>query len=129
MTSLAKTLAVVAAALDRKAYDLRVMQVPHLSSIAEYFIVATGRSDVQVQSIARGIEERMDQEREHPLAIEGLSHGHWVVLDYNDVVVHLFFEPVRDFYRLERTWTDVREIEPPEPYQSQARDLSLSASG
>jgi ribosome-associated protein len=71
----------------------------------------------------------MDREHEHPLAIEGLSHGHWVVLDYNDVVVHLFFEPVRDFYRLERTWGDVREIELPEPYQSQARDLSLSASG
>lgn len=129
MDSLNKTLAIVEAALEKKSYDLVVLQVEHLTSIADYFVIAAGRSDVQVQSIARGIEERLERDAERPLSIEGFNHGHWVVLDYNDVVVHLFFEPVRDFYRLESTWTDAHAVELPEPYSSQARDLSLRASG
>src|SRR5215469_15213338 len=122
-------LAAVEAALEKKAYDLMVVQVEHLSSIADYFLISTGRSDVQVQAIARGIEERMDRELEHPISIEGLQHAHWVVLDYEDVVAHVFLEPTREFYRLERTWTDAREIVLPEPLRSQARDLQLRASG
>jgi ribosome-associated protein len=129
MDSLKKALAAAEAALDKKAYDLIVLQVEHLNSIADYFIIATGRSDVQVQAIARGIGERMSLEDEHPIAIEGFNHGHWVALDYIDVVVHIFFEPVRDFYRLENNWTDGREVILPEPYRSQARDLTLRASG
>jgi len=127
--SLAKALAAVEAALEKKAYDLRVVQVEHLSSIADYFLIATGRSDVQVQAIARGIEERMAREGVQPLAIEGVNHGHWIALDYNDLVIHLFFEPTRDFYRLETNWNDAQEVPLPEPFRSQARDLSLRALG
>jgi ribosome-associated protein len=127
--SLKKAIAAAEAALEKKAYDLVVLQVEHLSSIADYFLIATGRSDVQVQAIARGIEERMAHENQRPLAIEGLTHGHWVVLDYGDVVIHVFFEPARDFYRLERNWTDARQVALPEPYRSQARDLTLRAMG
>ncbi|HXZ87273.1 MAG TPA: ribosome silencing factor [Candidatus Binataceae bacterium] len=122
-------MAAVEAALEKKAYDLVVLQVGHLSSIADYFIIATGRSDIQVQSIARGIEERMDREQERPIAIEGMKHGHWVVLDYADVVIHVFFQPAREFYRLERNWTDAQEVALPEPYRSQAHDLTLRAIG
>ena len=129
MESLKKVLAAVEAALEKKAYDLTVVEVEHLKSIADYFLIATGRSNVQVQAIARGIEERMDDEEAHPISIEGLQRAHWVVLDYDDVVVHVFFEPTREFYRLERTWTDAREIPLPEPLRSQARDLHLRASG
>jgi ribosome-associated protein len=127
--SLKKVLAAVEAALEKKAYDLIVVQVEHLGSIADYFLLVTGRSDVQVQAIARGIEERMDRENAHPLSIEGLQHAHWVVLDYDDVVVHVFFEQARQFYRLERTWSDAREIVLPEPLRAQVRDLQLRASG
>jgi ribosome-associated protein len=127
--SLTKTYAAVEAALEKKAYDLRVVQVDHLSSIADYFLIASGRSDVQVQAIARGIEERMDREGARPLAIEGYHHGHWIALDYDDVVVHLFFEPAREFYRLDRNWSDGREVQLPEPFRSQARDLTLHALG
>lgn len=129
LDSLGKAFAVAEAALEKKAFDLLVLQVEHLNSVADYFVVATGRSDVQVKAIAHGIEERMDRESVHALAIEGLNHGHWIVLDYNDVVVHLFFEPVRDFYRLETNWTDARKIRLPEPLDSQARDFSLRALG
>jgi len=129
LDSLTKVLAAVEAALEKKAYDLAVVQVEHLSSIADYFLIATGRSDVQVQAIARGIEERMDRESENPISIEGLGNSRWVVLDYEDVVIHIFFEPARDFYRLERNWTDAQEVSLPEPLRSQARDLRLRASG
>jgi ribosome-associated protein len=122
-----KTLAIVEAALDKKAYDLVVLQAEHLSSIADYFVIATGRSDVQVQSIARGIEERMECDDKRPLAIEGFNLGYWIVMDYNDVVVHIFYEPVRDVYRLETNWTDAQRVPLPEPFSSRARDLSLSA--
>jgi ribosome-associated protein len=127
VTPLQKTLAIVDAALQKKAYDLVVLQAEHLSSIADYFIIATGRSDVQVQAIARGVEERMEQEDVRPLAIEGLPHGYWVVMDYNDVVVHIFYEPVRELYRLETNWTDAEQVALPEPFFSLARQLSLSA--
>lgn len=129
MDSLQKVLAAVEAALEKKAYDLTVLEVEHLSSIADYFIIATGRSDVQVQAIARGIEERMDREAAHPISIEGLHRAHWIVLDYDDLVVHVFLAAAREFYRLERTWTDAQEIPLPEPLRSQVRDLQLRASG
>jgi ribosome-associated protein len=122
-----KTLAIVEAALDKKAYDLVVLQAEHLNSIADYFVIATGRSDVQVQSIARGIEERMDRDEKRPLSIEGFNLGYWVLMDYNDVVVHIFYEPIRDVYRLETNWTDAQRVPLPEPFSSRARDLSLSA--
>jgi len=127
VTPLEKTLAIVEAALDKQAYDLVVLQAEHLSSIADYFIIATGRSDVQVQSIGRGVEERMDREGGRALSIEGFNLGYWLVLDYNDVVVHIFYEPIRDLYRLETNWTDARRVPLPEPFSSRARDLSLSA--
>ncbi len=129
MDSLTKTLAVVEAALEKKAYDLRVVQIEHLSSIAEYFVIATGRSDVQVQAIARGVEERMDREGERALAVEGVQRAHWIVLDYDDVVIHVFFEPTRDFYRLESNWSDTQEVPLPEPFLSQVRELRSRASG
>ena len=129
MDSLTKALAVVEAALEKRAYDLRVLQIEHLSSIADYFVIGTGRSDVQVQAIANGIEERMDREGEHALSVDGVRRGHWVVLDYNDVVIHVFFEPTRDFYRLENNWSDTQEVPLPEPLRSQVRGLSSRASG
>ena len=127
MNSLEKAYAVAEAALDKKAYDLMVLKSEHLSSIADYFVVATGRSDVQVQAIARGIEERMAKEEQRVLAIEGFQHAHWIVLDYDDIVVHLFYEPAREFYRLETNWIDSREVKLPEPFRTQARELRLRA--
>jgi ribosome-associated protein len=127
--SIDKALAVAQAALEKKAYDLVVLEVEHLNSIADYFVIATGRSDVQVQSIARGIDERMHLEGHQAISVEGLPHAHWVVLDYDDVVIHVFYEPAREFYRLESVWGDAREVPLPEPFRTQARDLRLRAIG
>ncbi|MDW8365665.1 MAG: ribosome silencing factor, partial [Abditibacteriales bacterium] len=86
------------AALDKKAYDLVLLEVRSLTSLADYFLICSGRSDTQVQAISQAIEEAMYRAGRKPLSIEGYRHGHWVVQDFGDVVVHIFFEPVRDFY-------------------------------
>ena len=112
-------------ALEKKAYDLVLMEVGELTSLADYFLVCTGRSDTQVQAIAQSIEENLDRLGIRPLSIEGLTRGQWVVLDYGDVVVHVFYEPLREFYDLERLWARAPRVELPEPYNSQARDLRL----
>ena len=109
------------ALLDRKAYDLVVLETGKVSSIADYFVICSGRSDTQVQSIAEGVEAQLVAAGTRPLSIEGLPHGQWVLVDYGDVVVHIFYVPVRGFYDLERLWTRAPRVELPEPFQSQAR--------
>jgi len=109
------------ALLDRKAYDLVVLETGKVSSIADYFVICSGRSDTQVQALADAVEEQLAQKGVRPLAVEGFPHGQWVLVDYGDVVVHIFYVPVRQFYDLERLWTRAPRVELPEPFQSQAR--------
>jgi ribosome-associated protein len=112
-------------ALDKKAYDLLVMDVGEHSSLADYFVICTGRSDTQVQAIAQSIEENLSRMGMRPRSIEGYPRAHWVLIDYGDVVVHVFLDSVRSFYDLERLWTRAPLLALPEPYRSQARDLRL----
>ncbi len=115
-------------ALDKKAYDLVVLQVGPVTSVADYFVICTGRSDVQVQSICRAIEESMAAVGVKPLAVEGFTHGQWVLLDFGDVVVHIFYETVRQFYNLEGLWVQASRWALPEPYSTQARDLRIATA-
>jgi ribosome-associated protein len=124
-----KTLLCARYALEKKAYDLVVMQVGALSSVADYFLIATGRSDTQVQAIAQSIEENLGRQDIRPLSIEGYTRGQWVLIDYGDVVVHVFYQPVRSFYDLERLWSRAPRPELPEPYLSQARSLKTGTEG
>ena len=110
-------------ALEKKAYDLVVMEVGDLTAVADYFLICTGRSDTQVQAIAQSIDENLRRLGSRPLAIEGLENAHWVLMDYGDVLVHIFYAPVRAFYDLERLWSRAPRPELPEPYLSQARNL------
>lgn len=122
----AKALLCVRFALEKKAYDLVLMEVGPLTSLADYFLVCTGRSDTQVQAIAQGIEDNLGRLDMRPLSVEGLTGGQWVVMDYGDVIIHIFYEPVRGFYNLERLWGRAPRVKLPEPYRSQAEDLRLS---
>jgi ribosome-associated protein len=115
-------------ALEKKAYDLVVMEVGPHSSLADYFVICTGRSDTQVQAIAHGIEENLARVGMKPRAIEGYPRAHWVLIDYGDVVVHIFLDSVRAFYDLERLWGRAAHLPLPEPYRSQARDLRLAST-
>lgn len=116
-------------ALDKKAYDLELLDVGPLTSVADYFLICTGRSDTQVQAIARSIEDNLRAQGIRPLAVEGMSRGQWVLLDYGDVVVHVFYQPIREFYDLEGLWLKAEHAELPEPYLSQARTYVTGTDG
>lgn len=111
-----KTLLLTRLALEKKACDLVVMDVRGLTSIADYFIICSGRSDRQVQSIAQGLEENSAQHGIKPFAVEGSGRGHWVLMDFSDVIVHIFYEPVRRFYDLDGLWGHAPRAELPEAY-------------
>ena len=123
----AKALLCVKAALDKKAYDLILLDVGKLTSLADYFLICTGRSDTQVQAITQSVEDAMKRRDERPLSVEGFQHGQWVVIDFGDIIVHVFYEPVREFYDLERLWARAPRVKLPEPYDTQARDLRLAS--
>jgi len=115
-------------ALDKKAYDLLLMDVGQYTSLADFFLICTGRSDTQVQAISQSIEEHLAALGRKPRTVEGMRTGHWVLMDYGDVVVHIFLESVRAFYDLERLWARAPIVTLPEPYRSQARDLRLAGA-
>jgi ribosome-associated protein len=106
-----KALFCAQAALDHKAIDLAILEVKKLSSFADYFVICSGSSDRQVQAIASHIEEKLGKQGLHPLGIEGKREGSWVLLDYGDVIIHIFYDPIREFYDLERLWSDAPKVE------------------
>lgn len=104
------------AAWDKKAINLRILDVRKLVDYADYFVICSGASDRQVNAIADSIEGTLIRDgRVKPLGVEGQTQGHWVLLDYGDVVVHVFYQPVRDYYELERLWSDAPEVPVQEP--------------
>ena len=117
---LQKALLCIRAALDKKAQDVVILDVGPLTSIADYLVLCTGRSDRQVQSIAQAIEDALAAEGAKPISIEGMQRGQWVLLDCVDVIVHVFYQPVREFYDLERLWEHAPRVQLPEPLRSQA---------
>ncbi|HXO22585.1 MAG TPA: ribosome silencing factor [Thermoanaerobaculia bacterium] len=96
----------VAAAEDRKAIDWKVLHLAAVSDFTDYFLICSASSERQVQAIADGIVERLRAEGLRPLHVEGYNRGQWVLLDYGDLVVHIFQEQTRSFYALERLWSD-----------------------
>ncbi len=101
----------IQAALGKKAIDLVVLDVRKLSSIADVFIICSGRSNRQVVAIAEHIQVELKKHGITPLSVEGKKQGHWVLLDYGHVIIHIFYEPVRAFYDLEGLWIDAERIE------------------
>ena len=97
-------------AQERKAEDITVLDLRHISSATDFFVIVTGRSDIQVRAIADHILDSARGEGNRPEHVEGLKEGRWVLLDYIDYVVHVFHPAVRDFYRLEALWGDARSI-------------------
>lgn len=96
---------IAAAASDRKAADLAILDLRGISSVADFFVIATGRSDVHVRAICDRIEEQLAEQDEKPVAREGVRNGRWALLDYGDVVAHVFQPESRAFYDLERLWS------------------------
>jgi ribosome-associated protein len=98
------------AADDKKSFDILVLDLRGLTSIADYFVICSAGSTTQVDAIADGIGHALAQEGHKPSHIEGMPPSTWVLMDYGDVVVHIFDEHTRTYYSLERLWGDAPSI-------------------
>lgn len=99
------------AAEDKKCEDLLVLDMKGVSLVADYFIICHGNSEKQVQAIARGIKEKANEADVDVKRLEGFDEARWVLIDLNDVVVHVFHKEERGYYNLERLWGDAKRVE------------------
>jgi ribosome-associated protein len=99
------------AAREKKASDILVLELKGLSTIADYFLICSGITTRQVKAVAEAVEEKLSKETVYPSHIEGLPDAHWVLMDYGDLVVHVFDEDTRHYYELEKLWGDAQKIE------------------
>ena len=103
--SRARALLAAEASDDRKAVDIRLIRVEEVSSLADWFVISSGLTDVQVRAIARSVEDRLEAEMGRlPLRREGQTEGRWVLLDYGEVIVHVLTPSERSYYDLESFW-------------------------
>jgi len=100
----------VKAVLGKKAESVVVLDVRGLTSIADAFIICSGRSNRQVSAVADHVERFLKQEGIRPLSVEGRKEGHWVLMDYGQVIIHVFYTETRTFYDLEGLWVDAKRI-------------------
>jgi ribosome-associated protein len=108
--------------LEKKAFDVVLLDVKNISSFTDYFLICSGRSDRQVQAIASSIDEDLRKAGFRSLGMEGYEEGKWILMDYEDVLVHVFLDPVRKFYDLEGLWLDAPRVD---GVEEKARRLSL----
>lgn len=110
MSEVEKKLAIITDAIDdKKGIDIKSMDISQLTTIADYFVIVSGNSSVQAQAIADGIDEKMTENGYEKMARDGYQSGRWILLDYEDIIVHIFHKEERDYYKLERLWTENRE--------------------
>lgn len=96
---------------DKKGEDIKVIEIGKLSTVADYFIIANGSNAPHVESLVDNVEEELLKENIHAERIEGVKSSGWILMDYSDVVVHVFSKEDRLFYDLERIWRDGKEID------------------
>ena len=101
---------IVDLASDKKAADIVLLEIYGLTTVADYFVICSGSSERQVGAIADGIAEGLRDEGVKPIGREGSSSAHWVLLDFGSVVVHIMAPPERDFYQLEKHWSEAKTI-------------------
>ncbi len=112
MLTAKEMIAVAVQALDsKKGKDIRVLYTEEQTSLAEYFVICNGTSTTQVRALADAVEEAMSKAGEEPHHVEGHRGGEWTLLDYSAVVVHVFTEEAREFYSLERLWSDAAPVD------------------
>lgn len=98
------------AAEEKMAENVVILDVAEVTDFAQYFIIASGMSERQVQAIAENIQVKMKENKVLPVGIEGHNEGKWILMDYDDVIIHIFHEPVRELYDLERLWHDAKKV-------------------
>lgn len=106
-------------ALDKKALNLVALDLREIASFTEFFVIASGTNQRQVQAIADEIRERLRKQSDsRAIRVEGYSAAEWVLLDYGDFIVHIFEKKAREFYDLERLWRDARRVDIPSEVQA-----------
>ncbi|MGN1422746.1 MAG: ribosome silencing factor [Oscillospiraceae bacterium] len=99
-------------ALDsKKAEKIKVLKVGDITILANYFVIASASSVTHVKALADEVEYQLGLKGVHPKSVEGIQSSNWIVLDYIDVIVHVFLEETRDFYNLEHLWTDGEQVD------------------
>ncbi|WP_430883075.1 ribosome silencing factor [Fusibacter sp. JL216-2] len=96
---------------DKKGHDIQILDVRHLSSIADYFVIATGTSNTHVNAIADGVVEELRERGLEMSHKEGKRGGNWILIDCLDIIVHVFTKAEREFYDIERIWSDAEKLE------------------
>jgi ribosome-associated protein len=119
-----------AAAVDHKGLDLRVLDLRSLSAFTDFFVLASGTSDRHVRTLAKAVAEAGRALGHRPFGVEGEERARWVLVDFGDVIVHLFQEEVREFYSLERLWGEAETVELPRGPQAERKvGISGRATG
>ncbi len=101
---------IVDLASDKKGVDIVMLRTAELTTMADYFVICSGRSDRQVQALAGAIVDTLRDEGIKPLGVEGQSFGGWVLIDYGNVIVHVFAPDEREYYGLERVWSGATQV-------------------
>ena len=96
---------------EKKAEDIAAIEIKDLTTIGDYFVIASGSSNSQVKALSDAVEEGLTKLGLEPRRIEGYQSAMWILLDYSDVIVHIFHEKTREFYSLERLWADAPRVE------------------
>jgi ribosome-associated protein len=113
-TSKDKAIACAAAALNKKAENLKILHVGKAGGFTEYFLICSAMSDRQVAAIAESVSDAVKANYGRPLRIEGLQDGRWVLIDLGDVIVHVFLDALREFYNLEGLWSNAPKVTIPQ---------------
>lgn len=108
--SKAKSIQAAKAALDKKSKETLILELKDLTVIADYFVICSGTSTTQVKAIADYIENELREQGIRPIGVEGRDNAHWVLMDYGDIVIHIFEEETRAYYELEKFWLDAPRI-------------------
>jgi ribosome-associated protein len=112
-------MAAIEAALEKKALEPVLIDVTEQGTYTDYILVVSGRSDRHVQAVADGVIDAMKRERGSvPIGVEGKRDGHWVLIDFGDIIVHVFYHPMREFYDLEGLWVDAPRVQVNVPAES-----------
>ena len=101
---------IVNVASDKKASDIVLLRTAEVTTMADYFVIASGRSETQVQALSKAIVDELRDEGIKPIGVEGRSSARWVLLDYGSVIVHLFAPEEREYYGLERLWSEATQV-------------------
>ncbi len=115
-----KALACARAVIDKKGENVKILNLTELSSFTDYFVICSGISDRQVHAIADSVENAMDAQGYELLSAEGYADGRWVLMDFGDVVVHIFLDALRDYYNLENLWADAPTVKIPSEFYGPA---------